>query len=128
MTDSFDLKMPKFQNGDEMVSYVNRQIEKARAEMAAEFQEKMALTDADIEGPYGETKDAAEARKRAEAAPQPLTFDINWIDPDRSPVMFIGITGSGIDNGLLTLHGDKITHLINMTQVSHVNIWEERDG
>jgi len=82
----------------------------------------------DIEGPYGETKDAAEARKRAEAAPPvALTFDINWIDPDRSPVMFVGITGSGIEDGLLTLHGERITHLINMTQVSHVNIWEERD-
>jgi len=58
----------------------------------------------------------------------PLTFDIVWIDPDRSPVMFVGIKGSGIENGLLTLHGDKITHLINMRVVSHVNIWEEQDG
>lgn len=84
------------------------------------------MTDADIDGPYGETKDAAEARARAEAAPPvPLTFDIVWVDPDRSPTMFIGITGSGIDNGFLTLNADRITHLINMTQVSHVNIWQE---
>jgi len=83
----------------------------------------------DIEGPYGETKDAAEARKRAEAAPPVLlTFDIVWVDPDRSPTMFVGITGSGIDNGFLTLHADRITHLINLSGVSHVNIWEERDG
>ena len=154
MSDSFDLKMPKFQNGDEMVSYVNRQIEKARAEMAAEFQEKMALTDADIEGPYGETAKSRQERlkayydERAEAnndfiqeavsgfiepdpppAPVLLTFDIVWFDPDRSPTMFVGITGSGIDNGFLTLHADRITHLVNLSGVSHVNIWEEvHDG
>lgn len=65
----------------------------------------------------------------APPALRPLTFDINWIDPDRSPVMFVGITGSGIENGLLTLNGDRISHLINMDVVSHVNIWEERsDG
>ena len=60
--------------------------------------------------------------------PQPLTFDIVWFDPDRSPTMFVGITGSGIDNGFLTLHADRITHLVNLSGVSHVNIWEERDG
>jgi len=26
----------------------------------------------------------------------------------------------------LTLYGDRISHLINLSQVSHVNIWEER--
>jgi len=83
----------------------------------------------DIEGPYGETKDAAEARARAEAAPPvPMTFDIVWIDGDRSPVMFVNITGSAVGDGFLTLYGDRISHLINLSQVSHVNIWEERDG
>ena len=60
--------------------------------------------------------------------PVAMTFDIVWFDPDRSPTMFVGITGSGIENGFLTLHADRITHLINLSGVSHVNIWEERDG
>ena len=58
----------------------------------------------------------------------PMTFDIVWIDGDRSPVMFVNITGSAIGEGFLTLYGNRISHLINLSQVSHVNIWEERDG
>jgi len=57
---------------------------------------------------------------------RPLTFDIVWIDGDRSPVMFVGITGSSVENGFLTLRADRISHLINLSQVSHVNIWEEQ--
>ena len=60
------------------------------------------------------------------APPVPMTFDIVWIDPDRSPVMFVSITGSAVGDGFLTLYGDRISHLINLSQVSHVNIWEER--
>lgn len=59
---------------------------------------------------------------------RPLTFDIVWIDGDRSPVMFVNITGSAIGEGFLTLYGNRISHLINLSQVSHVNIWEEQDG
>jgi hypothetical protein len=74
------------------------------------------MTDSfDLKMPEGETPPAS----------QPLTFDIVWIDPDRSPVMFVGITGSAIEEGFLTLHADRITHLINMRVVSHVNIWQE---
>lgn len=71
----------------------------------------------------------ARAEAEGSLAPPPpplaLTFDIVWIDPDRSPVLFMGITGSDIADQILTLHADRITHLINMRVVSHVNIWQE---
>lgn len=65
-----------------------------------------------------------EEEEEAPPPPVPLTFDINWIDPDRSPTMFVGITGSDIRDDVLSLYGDRISHLINMRVVSHVNVWE----